>query len=129
MTRIIIAAISCISNLAAFGQNPEIYSGTNSEKVGIRLLDSSLIMIEDYNPPRRYKMVLTPVVIKFTFNGKEKIYRCVKPAYWDENKSLVFLVKENESTSIWMLLVTPDGDKPWPEIDESMKVMRGYYLK
>lgn len=128
MTRIIIAAIGCITAVLAYGQNPITYSGTISEKVELRMDDSSLKMIEVYNPPRKYKMVLMPAIIKFTFNGIERTFHGVKPAYRDENKSLVFLVRENEMSSTWMLLISPAGDKLWAEIDESSKVMRGYYL-
>jgi hypothetical protein len=129
MTRIIITAIGCITAALALGQNPVTYSGTISEKVEIRFPDSNLKFIEIYNPPRKYKMVLMPAIIKFTFNGKERTFHGVKPAYKDENNSLVFLVRENEKSPIWMLLISPDGEKLWAEIDEPMKVMRGHYLK
>lgn len=83
MTRIIIAALGCITAVLAYGQNPVIYTGTISEKVELKMEDSSLKMIEVYDPPKPYKIVLMPAIIKFTFNGREKTYHGVKPAYKD----------------------------------------------
>ncbi len=122
----LIMTLTCIKVLS---QIPTVYQGEISEKVEISISENNLKFIENYAPAKPYKMVLKPGIIIWSFNGKEITYHGVKPAYRDQNGTLVFPVKKSKDGPLWVFMITPDNDKMWLELDVMDKVMRGYYLR
>jgi hypothetical protein len=116
-------------SIVCFGQNQKVYSGTVTEKVEISISNGSMKFTEDYDPPVTYKLILRPGIVIWSFKGNSTTFTAVKPAYRDQNGTLVFPVKDPKDNHLWVFMITRDGDQLWMEMVVEEQVMRGYYLR